>query len=196
MPPIRFTLASLAAAMGTLALLSLLLVSSASAARSPDPEGEKQRVPKTPEGEKERPGDQRKDKDDKDDDFYMRYAVVGTLRFFFDIRKDVLSKEQVMQGMGMLLDAPDVSDFAMDDLRNWKAWDMTDRILDLFPKDSHDNPVIKRAILRFALCSPAPRAAKFVEEQRKKDPGWVSDTEDLLRVDMPLPKIVADPKKK
>jgi len=34
----------------------------------PDPEGEKQRVPKTPEGEKERPGDQKKDKDDKDDE--------------------------------------------------------------------------------------------------------------------------------
>ena len=37
--------------------------------RGPDPDAEKQRVPKTtPEGEKERPGDQKKDKDDKDDD--------------------------------------------------------------------------------------------------------------------------------
>src|SRR5258705_3081627 len=88
MPRTLSALASLVAVMWTLTLLALLLVSSASAAprppstvlslvageegwsdsAGPDPEGDKQRVPKTPEGEKERPGDQKKDKDDKDDD--------------------------------------------------------------------------------------------------------------------------------
>ena len=81
MPRIVTALASLVPVIGTLTLFSLLLVSSASAepkpsptvlsltdSSGPDPEGDKQRVPKTPEGEKERPGDQKKDKDDKDDD--------------------------------------------------------------------------------------------------------------------------------
>ena len=88
MPRTLSALASLVAVIGTLTLLSILLVSSASAvpqppctvlsltaaaegwsdSAGPDPEGDKQRVPKTPEGEKERPGDQKKDKDDKDDD--------------------------------------------------------------------------------------------------------------------------------
>src|SRR6266446_9063085 len=87
MPRTLSALASLVAVIGTLTLLSILLVSSASAvpqppctvlsltaaaegwsdSAGPDPEGDKQRVPKTPEGEKERPGDQKKDKDDKDD---------------------------------------------------------------------------------------------------------------------------------
>jgi len=89
MPRVPTALASLVAALGTLTLLSLLLVPSASAvpqapstvssltvgaegwsdSPGPDPEGEKQRVPKTPDSEKERPGDEKKkDKDDKDDD--------------------------------------------------------------------------------------------------------------------------------
>src|SRR6267378_2640432 len=81
MPRIVTALASLVPVIGTLTLFSLLLVSSASAepkpsstvlsltdSSGPDPEGDKQRVPKTPEGEKERPGDQKKDKDDKDDE--------------------------------------------------------------------------------------------------------------------------------
>ena len=84
MPRTLTALASLVPIIGTLTLFSLLLVSSASAeplpsstalsltgwsdSSGPDPEGDKQRVPKTPEGEKERQGDQKKDKDDKDDD--------------------------------------------------------------------------------------------------------------------------------
>jgi len=88
MPRALTALASLAAVIVPLTLLSLFFVPSASAVpqppsavsslmagaqgwlefSGPDPEGEKQRVPKTPEGEKERQGDEKKDKDDKDDD--------------------------------------------------------------------------------------------------------------------------------
>ena len=135
-------------------------------------------------------------KNDDPNRFNVRYAVVVTLRFFYDYRSDVLSKDQVKKGMAQLLDVPDVSDFAMDDLRNWQAWDMTDKILDLFKKPSHDNPIVDRAILRFALCSKTPRAAEFVAAQRKRDPVWVSDTEELLRADQPAIKTDPEPKKK
>ena len=48
--------------------------------------------------------------------------------------------------------------------------------------------------LRFALCSPEPRAKKFVAEQRKLDKVWVEDTEEMLRIEEPAPKVeVKDP---
>jgi hypothetical protein len=122
------------------------------------------------------------------EDFYVRYAVLRTMRFFWDNRNDVLSKKDILHGMSMIIQLHDLADFAIDDLRQWQAWTMTDQVLDLFAKDSHRNPIIQRAILRFALCSPAERAKTFVVDQRKRDPVWVSDTEGMLKFE-PAPKV-------
>jgi len=123
------------------------------------------------------------------EEFYVRYyAGLGTLRFYWDNRPEVLGKDKIIQGMGQAIELHDMADFAIDDLRNWKAWELTDRVLDLFTKQSHDHPVVRRAILRFALSSPSQRAAAFVRAQRQRDPTWVSDTEELLRIDTPAPK--------
>jgi hypothetical protein len=132
---------------------------------------------------------------DGNEEFYLRYAGMKTLRFFWDYRNDVLDRKQIVQGMGLILDLSDLSDFAIEDLRNWKAWEMTDKVLDLFNKPSHDHPVIRRAILRFALSAPGKRSATFVQDQRKRDPMWVNDTEELLRIEAPEPKVTPDKKK-
>lgn len=128
------------------------------------------------------------------EDFFVRYAVLRTLRFVWDYRTDLLSKDEVLKGMGKIIELHDLADFAIDDLRLWGAWQMTDQVLDLFNKPGHAHPVVKRSILRFALCSPSPRAKMFVADQRKRDASWVSDTEEMLRFD-PAPK-VAPPAKK
>jgi hypothetical protein len=85
--------------------------------------------------------------------------------------------------MTELLPHVDMADLAIEDLRRWKQWDQTDKVLDLFDKKSHDIKFIRRSILRFALQSPSPRAAAFVREQRQRDLQWVKDTEDLLKLD-------------
>ena len=132
-------------------------------------------------------------KDDKQE-FYVRYAVVRTLRFFWDNRSDVLDKEKLKKGMGMVVEIPDLADFGIDDLRLWKAWEMTDRILDLFKQDKHNHPVIKRAVLRFALTSPSEKAKAFVEEQRRRDATWVQETLEMLRIDTPAAPAVEQKK--
>ncbi|HYV37059.1 MAG TPA: hypothetical protein VE988_15235 [Gemmataceae bacterium] len=134
-------------------------------------------------------------KNDKEDGFNQRYAAYATLRFFWESEAEGLSKKQILEGTGMLLRLPDVADFAIDALREWKQWDRTDEILGLYKKQNFDNPIVSRAILRFALSSPAPRAAQFVTEQRKRDPEWVSDTEELLRQMILEEKAAAEAKK-
>jgi hypothetical protein len=79
-----------------------------------------------------------------------------------------------------------MADFGVEDLRKWKRWEMTDQILGLFDKETHDAPVVKRSILRFALQSPDKKAAEFVQAQRRRDAEWVRETEELLQLDLKL----------
>jgi hypothetical protein len=116
-------------------------------------------------------------------EFLLRYAGLRTLRFFWDQRPDLVSKKDLVQGMALILGQSDMSDFAVEDLRKWHQWQLTDQILDLYGKKTHDIPVIRRAILRFALQSPGARAKTFVETQRQRDADWVKDTEELLKLE-------------
>ena len=87
-----------------------------------------------------------------------------------------------------------MADFAIEDLRRWQRWEMTDQVLDVFNQKSHQIPVVKRAVLRFALASPAASAAKFVQAQRQRDADWVKDTEEILKLEEPTPSTSAQSK--
>jgi hypothetical protein len=112
----------------------------------------------------------------KNADAVIALDVLHTLSFFWDDSTDVLNKEKLKEGMGMVTESPDVADLAIEELRAWKAWEMTDRVLDLFKRESHRRYEIRRSILLFALCSPSSTARAFVQEQRQRDPKWVAET--------------------
>jgi hypothetical protein len=124
---------------------------------------------------------------DSSQDFLMRYAGLRTIRFMWEYRPDLLERKELVKGLSLVLAHGDMADFAIEDLRKWQQWQMADKVLDLFGKKSHDVPVIKRAILRYALQCPLPRAVRFVEEQRRRDAEWVRDTEELLKLESPAP---------
>ena len=91
--------------------------------------------------------------------------------------------DDVVEAVTLLLDQPDVCDLAIEDLRKWHCWGLTPRILGLRTKESHDIPIIRRALLRFALSSPSKEAKKYVETQRKEDEQTVTDAEELLKLE-------------
>jgi hypothetical protein len=119
------------------------------------------------------------------EDFLMRYAALRTIRFFWDYRGDLVARDQLAAGLTLVLGHSDMADFAIEDLRRWQRWETTDCVLDLFDRKSHDVRAVKRAILRFALCCPRPRAASFVDAQRRRNAAWVKETEELLKLEMP-----------
>jgi hypothetical protein len=121
-------------------------------------------------------------------EFLMRYAALRALRFFYEQRPDLVPQGELIQDLGLLLEQPDMADFAVEDLRKWQRWEMTGRVLELFGKESHNVPVVRRSILRFALRSPDARAKAFVDEQRRRDAEWVNDTEELLRLETMPPQ--------
>jgi hypothetical protein len=127
-------------------------------------------------------------------EFMFRYACLRTLRFLWDQRPDLVDKKAIVSGVAEVLRQPDMADFAIEDLRRWQRWEMTDPIIDLFDQKTHQIPVVKRAVLRFALASPMPRAMEFVKQQRQRDAEWVKDTEELLKLEEPSPNVPAKTK--
>jgi hypothetical protein len=124
---------------------------------------------------------------DAKQDFLVRYAALRTARWFWFSRPDVFSKKDLADSVALLLHQPDMADFAVEDLGKWGRWEMTDRVLDLLTKESHNAPVIHRAILRFALRCPEKRAKDYVEQERSRDREAVMDLEELLRLEQPAP---------
>jgi hypothetical protein len=134
-------------------------------------------------------------KDDKKE-FTQRYAALRAARFFHDYRTDVIPAADVTSAVALLLQQSDIADLAIEDLRKWGCWNMTDEVLGLYDKKSHDVPIIRRSILRFALSArdvnpdgsvnqakAHPKAAEFVAEMRKKDKELVESAEELLRLE-------------
>ncbi len=120
---------------------------------------------------------------DPKQDFQFRYSAFRTARFLWETRPDLVPKEILVKSMAGVIDSPDMSDFAINELGKWKRWEYTQPILDLFDKKTHSLSVIRRAIARFAMRSPEPAAKAFLAEQRRRDPEWVKDVEDLLNLE-------------
>jgi hypothetical protein len=117
-------------------------------------------------------------------DFLLRYAALRAVRFLWDSRPDLVSKKELAAGMGVLLEQSDIADLAVDDLRKRACWDMTDRVLALQKTKAFEVPIVRRAVLRFALSNKNNKAAAaYVAEQRKKDAQMVADAEELLKLE-------------
>jgi hypothetical protein len=115
-------------------------------------------------------------------DFQVRFAVLRTLRFYYGWKPQE-SKAGVLRGLASVLPQGDLADLAIEDLRRWQLWDLTDDVLAQYGKKSHDAPLMRRAIIRYAMCCPKPRAAEFVAQRRRDDPEAVRDVEEGLQAE-------------
>jgi hypothetical protein len=120
--------------------------------------------------------------------FMIRYNALKAVRFMWDYRPDLAKKADMTVAVASLIEQDDLADMAIEDLRKWKCWDMADRILGLRTHKVYETPIIRRAILRFALdCKDNKGCAEYVSEMRKKDPEMVRDAEELLRLQETTP---------
>lgn len=118
--------------------------------------------------------------------FNDRYAVLRTFRFYHGWKPQE-SREQILHGLETALAQGDVADLAIEDLRRWKMWDLTDQVLAQYGKKSHDAPIVRRTIVRYALSCPKAAAGPFVAEIRKQDPELIKDLEEALQYEKKNP---------
>jgi hypothetical protein len=111
--------------------------------------------------------------------FPIRFAVLRTLRFYHACAPRQTHGE-VLRGLAMTLDEGDIADMAIEDLRRWQMWDLTASVLRQFGKPSHSAPILRRAIVRYALSCPQPEAAQFVKRLRAVDADLVAEVQESL----------------
>ncbi|HEY1378876.1 MAG TPA: hypothetical protein VGF55_18895 [Gemmataceae bacterium] len=127
-------------------------------------------------------------------DFGVRYAALRAARFFHEFRPDLVPPADLTGAVVALLDQKDIADLAIEDLRKWGCWEVADKVLGLYGKESHNVPIIRRAILRYALTCPAsasPKAAAFVAERRKDSAKLLDEVQEILNLESPRPAATA-----
>jgi hypothetical protein len=115
--------------------------------------------------------------------FPHKLATLGTVRFFF--RSQPTTRPRGIQAIAILLPQGDLCDLAVEDLRAWREWSLTADVLAQFGKKTHAAPMVRRAIVRYALCCPRPEATQFVEQVRRSDAALVRDVEESLEFEKP-----------
>lgn len=108
-----------------------------------------------------------------------RLSAIGTVRFFQATRA-AECKAEVLKCCAALLPHGDLADQAIEDLRRWGYWDLTPDVLSQFGKPTHNAPIVRRSIVRYALTCPGDEAKKFVAAVRRSDPKLVRDVEEML----------------
>ncbi len=118
------------------------------------------------------------------EEFMYRYAALRAVRFLHDYRHDVVEKKQLIEGLCVMLDQEDIADLAIEDLRKWKVWDKADKVLAVIKTDAYKQPIVRRAVLRYALqCQDNAAASAFVQQRRKEDAKAVEEAEELLKLE-------------
>lgn len=109
-----------------------------------------------------------------------KLAALGTLRFFHAYRPKE-SREPVLTGMTAVVDRGDMADMAIEDLRRWQWWDLTGHILAQYNRSTHRAPLVRNAILRYALCCPNPETVAFIKAAEAADPAAVREVRESLQ---------------
>jgi hypothetical protein len=116
--------------------------------------------------------------------FTVRYEGFRALQFFGKERPDVVPRDQVCDAMGLLLAQSDFADLPIEVLHRLGEDRFMERVLSLYGKKDFDVPIVRRAILRYALSFPGnPKADQFVEERRAEDAELVEVLEEALKLE-------------
>ena len=119
--------------------------------------------------------------------FDERLAAIGTIRYFQtthpkESRREIVAIYRTLVGQG------DLADMAVEDLRRWGWWELTNEVVTPFDAPTHKAPIIRQAIVRYALTCPEMAAKRFLDQVRKSDPAVVEKVEEgLKRFAVPKP---------
>jgi len=116
--------------------------------------------------------------------FLERNAALGVLMFFHNWKPDE-NQRAILRGMRSAVAEGDLADMAVEELRRWRCWDLTDTVLAQLGRPSHASVIVRNAIVRYALACPQPAARRFVADLRKRDPNLVAEIAESLEAEKP-----------
>ncbi len=124
--------------------------------------------------------------------YSLRLSTLGTLRFFQATRgKECMA--EVLKCCAVLLPYGDLADQPIEDLRRWGYWDLTAEVLAQFSKPSHQAPIVRRCIVRYALSCPDEQSQRFIAALRAVDPKLIKTVEESLEQYTPVSPLKKNP---
>jgi hypothetical protein len=112
-------------------------------------------------------------------DFLKKYAALRAVRFYMGWQPQAM-KTSMLAAYQLVIPDGEMADLATEDLRRWKLWDLTPLILAQYGKATHDAPIVKRGIVRYALSCPLPESQRFLERIRGKDGELIRELAESL----------------
>jgi hypothetical protein len=114
--------------------------------------------------------------------FLERHAAIGALEFFHNWQPQE-SRDAIVRCLKPAVESGDLADMAIENLRRWQWWELTAAILAQYGRPSHDAPLIRRAIVRYAVACPDPAAKRFVAEVKKREPDLLAEAVQSLEIE-------------
>ena len=108
--------------------------------------------------------------------FFVRWGTVKAVRFLQRARPEQYHKE-FLHTAGLMIQTGELADVAISDLERAQIWDHTKLILAQYGKKSHTAPIVRNALVRYAIVCPLPEARDFVNQLRQREPKLVRELE-------------------
>jgi hypothetical protein len=110
-----------------------------------------------------------------------RLAAARTLSYFHGAQLKE-TQEPVLRCLDAMIGQGELADIAIEDMRRWDIRDRTRDILSLYGKKGYDAPLMKRTIVRYALCrKDDANARSFLDDRRRAEPELVKEVEEALQ---------------
>jgi len=119
--------------------------------------------------------------EDPSREFMPRYDTLRAVRFFHNLRPEVVPATDRLAVIRHLIEQSDMCDLPIEDLRRWGNWSLTGAVLSKLSATETPLPIVRRAIIRYALCCPEEQARELIREVERKDPELIKDSRELLR---------------
>lgn len=119
-----------------------------------------------------------------------KLAVLSSVRFFQAFKADT-QRKALLQVLSAILARGDMADMAIEDLRRWQWWELSTTILGLYGQPSHGAPLVKNAIIRYALTCPEQNCTRWIANLRKTEAKLIAEIEESIafeRTPAPKPK--------
>ncbi|MEZ6140151.1 MAG: hypothetical protein R3B84_06225 [Zavarzinella sp.] len=109
-------------------------------------------------------------------------AILSMMRYTKNFHEKEY-QEQLTRTSLLVLSRSDLADIIIEDLRNWKYWNHTELILRKYGQQDYQSPIVKSAIIRYALSCPEPLAVQFVKKVQAQEPELVAEISQLLKLE-------------
>lgn len=117
----------------------------------------------------------------QDTPLQLRLACFRSLKAMAELADSPEEKNKVNKGYQVAWHQGELADLSVEELRKAKQWVYTNEILARYGAPGYEAPVVKRAILRYALSAPAsPALSQFLDERNKREPSVLEDVRESL----------------